>query len=121
MRITSTNLCVAVLAFLFTFNSCGSPAEKENLTDTPDTIKTYDVHIVEIKQLKFQPAVLAAHPNDTVLFVNRDIVNHDVTDAAGTWHSSALKTDDFYKIVITKSENYFCALHPVMKGVIVVD
>ena len=74
-------------------------------------------HTVEIRQMKFEPAALTVKKGDTVVFVNRDIVTHDVTEASGkSWKSPALPPGKSWSRVFTKSAGYFCSYHPVMKG-----
>jgi plastocyanin len=118
--------CMRKNAFLFLcialFSSCSTPAEKIPDEDTTAKQKTYAVYIVEIKQMKFEPADLKAHIGDTVLFVNQDLVDHDVTEEkTKAWSSSPLGNEKFWKMVITDSTHYYCALHPVMKGKISIE
>ena len=77
-------------------------------------------HIVEIKDMKYQPAELIVNKGDTVIWVNKDIVPHDVTEKDDAWASPILNTDDVWKKVITKSDSYYCSLHLVMKGKLIV-
>jgi plastocyanin len=80
--------------------------------------KTYTV---EIKQMKFQPAELTVHKGDKVVFVNKDMVTHNVTEASGkSWKSPDLPSGKSWSMVATKNAGYYCSLHPVMKGTIVV-
>jgi plastocyanin len=75
------------------------------------------VHFVEIKQMQFQPAVINVQKEDTVVFVNKDIVMHNVTEQSkAAWSSSTMKPGDSFKLVAKESCNYFCSLHLVMKG-----
>lgn len=79
------------------------------------------VHTIEIRQMKFDPAELTIHPGDQVVFVNRDIVLHDVTEQLSRkWSSGPLKTNDSWKLESTGSVDYYCSLHQVMKGRILV-
>ncbi|MDN5214499.1 hypothetical protein QQ020_20630 [Fulvivirgaceae bacterium BMA12] len=79
------------------------------------------LHIIEIRQMKFFPDSLAVNKGDTVRFVNKDLVVHDVTEELKqTWTSSPLSTGKSWDLVITQNVAYFCSLHVVMKGKIVV-
>jgi|SRR5215217_3137821 len=79
-------------------------------------------YMVEIKQMQFQPAVLQLHKNDTVLFINRDMVAHTATEATSkSWSSPTLPSDSSWKVAIGQSADYYCTIHPVMKGKIVVQ
>jgi len=78
-------------------------------------------YIVEIKAMKFQPAELIVKSGDTVVWVNRDIVEHDVTEEPGkAWTSSAMPAGASWSLVVAKSADYYCSIHVVMKGKIVV-
>jgi len=82
----------------------------------------YEVHTVEIKDMKFVPDSLVVKKGDEVVFVNRDLVNHCVTEEkTKAWTSGPLPSGGSYLIVAKKSSNYFCAIHVVMKGKIIVQ
>lgn len=84
----------------------------------PAAPKTYTV---EIAQMQFRPALLEAHKGDTVIFVNKDIVDHDATEVNKAWHSPPLSTGESWKWVATKSSDYYCSIHLIMKGQIIVN
>lgn len=78
-------------------------------------------HRVEIVQMKFNPSSLSVRPGDTVVFVNLDVVTHDVTEASGhLWKSPPLAAKSSWKKVVKTSASYYCSFHPVMKGTITV-
>lgn len=78
-------------------------------------------HIVEIKKMKFVPSELTVHKGDTVVWINRDIFPHDVTELKNkAWSSSTLQHQKSWYKVIIKSEDYYCSLHIVMKGQLIV-
>lgn len=78
-------------------------------------------HLVEIKDMKFQPAELKVHQGDTVTWINRDIVAHDVTEENKAWASPPLSADAAWKKVITQSGTYYCSIHVMMKGSLMVE
>ncbi|MEO7087676.1 MAG: plastocyanin/azurin family copper-binding protein [Bacteroidia bacterium] len=73
-------------------------------------------HTVEIKDMKFQPQELWLNSGDTVVFINRDMVAHDVTEKNKAWASPPLLTGQSWRKVITESTDYYCSIHTVMKG-----
>lgn len=80
------------------------------------------LHVVEITQMKFVPAVLNVSKGDTILWINKDMVEHDVTEKnLSSWTSSKMPAGASWKMVATKSEAYYCSLHVVMEGKIIVD
>lgn len=75
------------------------------------------LYTVEIKQMKFQPAELHLNKGDTVLWVNRDILPHNVTEESGkTWSSPPIPSGGSWRLVTQKNAGYYCNIHPVMKG-----
>ncbi len=82
---------------------------------------TPQTHVIEIKDMKFQPAELKIHQGDTVIWINKDIVAHDVTEENKAWASPPLNADATWKKAITKSESYYCSIHVVMKGILIVE
>ena len=72
--------------------------------------------------MKFEPAEVKVHKGDRVLWINKDITNHDVTEQSKkAWASSPLSTGQSWSMTVTKSEDYFCNLHQVMKGKITLE
>jgi plastocyanin len=135
-----------VLFIFFLMNSCNSTTNNDTPTvqaeEYPEFIKnesltapvtenvkldstlknTSSFHTVEIKQMKFQPNELKLHKGDTVLWINKDITDHDVTEETKkAWTSSKLPISKSWSKVVEESANYFCSLHVVMKGKLIVE
>lgn len=101
-------LLVAAVCIL-TLSNCSKPY-------TPVT------HVVVIKGLKFLPYELTVHKGDTVKWINKDLVKHDVTEETNqTWTSGVMERDDVWKMAITETTDYFCTLHVIMKGKVIVE
>lgn len=114
-------ISICLLFFLLIMSGCSSPSEKV-APETPVEAPKPVVHLVEIKQMKFVPAEITVKKGDEVAFVNRDIVAHDVTEELHkTWSSSPLATGQTWALVATETVNYYCSIHPVMKGKIIVE
>ena len=131
MRKIAGNWIFIILFFM----SCTSPARKDAVSDSssysdddipqcperqepPESV----THVVEIRQMKFEPAEVKVKKGDRVIWLNKDITDHDVTEQAKhAWASSALKTGQSWSLVVTESVDYFCNLHQVMKGKITVE
>ena len=111
-RITTLKAVIFSLCSVFLLNSCA--------TETQKTIPK--VHTVEIKQMKFQPAELIVQKGDTVVWINNDIVAHDVTEEPDkAWTSSVMPVGESWSLVATQSADYYCSIHVVMKGKLVVQ
>ena len=79
----------------------------------------YQTHTVEIIKMKFVPEHLTVKKGDKVIWINRDFIQHDVTDEKnGKWTSKPFGKDESWSKIITADEAYFCSLHKVMKGTI---
>jgi plastocyanin len=79
-------------------------------------------YTVEIKAMQFRPAELSVEKGDTVLFINHDMLVHNVTEEkTKAWSSPSLAPGDSYKMVANESSDYYCSLHPVMKGKLVAE
>ena len=104
--------CTFLLCIIFLLIGCKSTPEKT----------AHKVYNVEIKQMKFQPAELVVQKGDTVVWINDDIVPHDVTEESSkAWTSSLLPVGQSWRLVVTQSADYYCSIHVVMKGKLVVQ
>lgn len=77
---------------------------------------------VEVKNLAFLPSELTAHVGDTVEWVNDDFVAHTATARDKAWDVQ-LPPHQSASTVLSKAgtHEYFCRLHPNMKGRIIVE
>ena len=136
-----TKVCLRLLIVFLILNSCTSKkavviteeypdfSEKDTIpictSKNPDATElknTLTFHTVEIKQMRFEPAELALHKGDTVLWINKDITDHDVTEETKkAWTSSKLTMGKSWSMVVKESADYFCSIHLVMKGKLIVE
>ena len=71
---------------------------------------------VTMEKLGFNPAVVTVHPGDTIVWRNKDMIDHtatskgnfDVVISAGKSGSTVVKGDG--------AVDYICRYHPNMKG-----
>jgi plastocyanin len=84
------------------------------LAATPPTI--------EIKGYKYGPPMLSVPAGTTLTWVNHDEEPHTVTSTTGAFNSAGLVSDDTFVQTFTKpgTYQYFCKVHPYMKGTVVV-
>lgn len=102
----------------------GSITHGENylFTSNQSVLKTHTsdnstTHFVEIKGMQFTPQELAINTGDTVLFINKDLVPHDVVDDSNEAHRSPkISPRNEWKMVFTSDIKYHCSIHPSMKG-----
>jgi plastocyanin len=96
-----------LLQAFFLLNSCSTRPDKA----------VPKVYTVVIKQMQFQPAELTVQKGDTVIFLNQDIVTHNVTEESSkAWASSPMPNGASWRLVAMQSASYYCTIHPVMKG-----
>ena len=100
------------LPILF-FSSC-------NFSDENTPQPTHSVDTVVIRQMQFIPAVLNVKIGDTVVWINKDMVDHNVTEETGkAFYSDTLAVGKSWKMAVKDSANYLCTIHPTMKGKLV--
>ncbi len=77
---------------------------------------------VGIDNFTFNPKVVTVKVGDTVTWTNNDDIPHTVASPP-KFRSKALDTGDSYTFTFTTlgSYSYFCSLHPMMTGKIVVE
>ncbi len=103
---------IFTLFIILTLNRCTTETEKP----------VPKLHTVEIKQMKFQPAELIVQKGDTVVWINNDIVAHDVTEESSkAWTSSLMPVGKSWSLVVTQGADYYCSIHVVMKGKLIVQ
>lgn len=86
---------------------------------TNDRVPT--THKVVIQGMKFHPAKLTVAKGDTVVWINKDLVTHNVTEYPDSdWTSGPITNGESWKKVINGSFKYFCSIHPTMKGRVIV-
>jgi plastocyanin len=78
---------------------------------------------VKIDNFSFSPEQLTVAVGTTVVWVNNDDVPHTVVGAHQEFRSKALDTNDQFSFTFTKAGTfgYFCSVHPMMTGKIVVQ
>ncbi len=114
-------LAFVIVPALFNY-SCGEhkTPEQDKLNNSQPPRPAH--HKVEIKQMMFVPADLIVRSGDTVTFINLDMVEHDITEQKEKkWASAKLKTDMKFTRVFNETTGYFCSIHPVMTGRIIIE
>ena len=78
------------------------------------------VHVVTIDNMKFNPATITVNKGDQVTFINKDIVEHNATEVNKVWASPMLQTGQSWTFTPEKTSDYYCTVHLIMKGKIIV-
>jgi plastocyanin len=77
---------------------------------------------IVINGYEYSPSVLTIAPGTTVTWVNEDETPHTVTENGKIFRSAALDTGDRFSYTFAQAGEftYYCTLHPMMVGKIVV-
>ena len=76
-----------------------------------------------IDDFAFKPGTITVPVGTTVVWENNDDIPHTVVSLDGAFRSQALDTEDKFSFTFGKAGTfeYFCSLHPHMKGKVVVN
>ena len=81
--------------------------------------------IVTIDNFVFTPPTVTIPAGTRVVWINRDDIPHTVTSPSGqqVFGSPPLDTDDRFSVVFDRPGiyRYFCSIHPMMTGTVVVQ
>jgi len=115
-------IAVTGLLCLLLLTNC-SRGQKHTPNPYKDVIPSENTtHVIEIRQMKFEPGELKIHSGDKVTWINRDILLHDVTQQPDKmWSSGPMEAGASWSTTFTESADYYCSIHVVMKGRIVVE
>ena len=77
---------------------------------------------VKIDNFSFSPAVITVPAGTSVRWTNRDDIPHTVVSDDKLFKSNALDTDEQFSYTFNKpgTYSYFCSIHPIMTGKVVV-
>ncbi len=82
---------------------------------------SHAVHEIVIENFAFTPAELTMQAGDRVRFVNADGAPHTATAGNGSFDTGRLNRGQAAELRISEpgTYDYFCAIHPRMKGSII--
>jgi plastocyanin len=77
---------------------------------------------VTIDNFTFKPDVITVRVGTKIEWENDDDIPHTIVETQGKFHSQALDTEDKFDFTFTTAGtfDYFCGLHPHMKGKVIV-
>ena len=75
-----------------------------------------------IDNFTFKPDTITVPIGTRIVWENDDDIPQSIVETTGKFHSPALDTEDKYSLTFDKAGTfeYFCGLHPHMKGKVVV-
>jgi plastocyanin len=112
---------LAMIAVLVVSSAATSPAlaANANVANAAQAKPT----VVDIKDFAFAPKTLTVTAGTRVVWTNRDEEPHVVVSAGNQFATSkALDTSDSYGVTFDHAGTYtyYCAIHPMMVGTIIV-
>jgi plastocyanin len=77
---------------------------------------------ITIDNFSFTPKEITVAAGTTIAWVNHDDVPHTLVSPDKKFRSKALDTDDQFSFTFTDAGtyNYFCSVHPIMTGEVIV-
>lgn len=75
-------------------------------------------HTVVMEAMVFRPAALTVTSGDTIVWVNKDIVEHTATSAAAGFDSKMIRPGKSWKHTVRSKGSFavLCSYHPAMTG-----
>ncbi len=105
---------------LISLSLVGCNSDSNSATQSESEAGNSRTHTVVIEQMQYKPNEITVSKGDTIIFDNKDIVAHDVTEKNKAWQSPTLNPGDTWTFVPEESADYFCSIHLVMTGKIIV-
>jgi len=104
------------------FYHCSSDTPGKRLPgDSSAAPPNPDFVTITIENMKFSPDSIEVKKGQQVVFVNRDMVNHCITEVhTKAWTSGVIPAGGSWMWVASQTSDYYCAIHAVMKGKIIV-
>jgi plastocyanin len=97
-------------------NKASAPAASAQVGAPQKSAPAADKGTVVMAQIAYKPTQLSVRKGAEVVFDNRDIAPHTVTEKGGTIDSGLLNPGKSFRLVVDRSFEYFCTLHSNMKG-----
>lgn len=95
-----------------------STENSDNSTSTKQ--QTSKEHSISITNFAFNPASLTVNKGDTVVWTNNDSAPHQIS--GGGINSTIMGKTESYSLTLTTTGtiDYYCSIHPSMRGTIIV-
>ena len=87
----------------------------------PEAVAAPQTHTVTIEGMRFLPATLTVRHGDRIVWVNKDLVSHTVTNKFFDSHNVAPNASWTYVARKPGQYPYGCALHPTMTATLIVQ
>ena len=131
MRSLMTRRALAAAAgVLLALGAAGAFAEQQAVQQQPAAQQAAPQQVaatneaeISIQSFQFVPAILTVKAGTAVTWINHDEEPHNVVSPERVFRSKAIDGGEKFTVVLDKpgTYNYLCAVHPHMRGKIVVE
>ena len=120
MRHLMTRRSIAAAAVLLALSAAGAIAQQQ---PAPQPAAASNEAEISIQAFQFVPAILTVKAGTAITWVNHDEEPHNVVSPERVFRSKAIDGGEKFTVVLDKpgTYNYLCAVHPHMRGKIVVE
>jgi plastocyanin len=111
---------LAAAAVFLALSAGGSVAQQQ---PAPQQVAATNEAEISIQSFQFVPAILTVKAGTAVTWINHDEEPHNVVSPERVFRSKAIDGGEKFTVVLDKpgTYNYLCAVHPHMRGKIVVE
>lgn len=120
MKSTTTIGRISLMALFMLLVRCTSPTDAASVeaAEAPAVV----AHTVLMKEMKFTPATIRVPKGNQIVFLNVDIVTHNVTEATKrAWASPPIPPGESWTLTALQNDTIYCSLHPMMKGSVIIE
>jgi len=120
MRSLMTRRALAAAAVFFALGTASAVALAP---PAPQQVAATNAAEISIQSFQFVPAILTVKAGTAITWINRDEEPHNVVSPERVFRSKAIDGGEKFTVVLDKpgTYNYLCAVHPHMRGKIVVE
>jgi plastocyanin len=116
----------AAAGVLLALGAAGAFAEQQAVQQQPaaqQQVAATNEAEISIQSFQFVPAILTVKAGTAVTWINHDEEPHNVVSPERVFRSKAIDGGEKFTVVLDKpgTYNYLCAVHPHMRGKIVVE
>ena len=116
-----TRRALAAAAVFFALGTASAVAQEP--PPAPQQVAATNEAEISIQSFQFVPAILTVKAGTAVTWINHDEEPHNVVSPERVFRSKAIDGGEKFTVVLDKpgTYNYLCAVHPHMRGKIVVE
>ena len=122
-KVVVCGLLLGCLTGFVALSGCNSPGYGSYGNGSAVAPKQTAPNTVQITNFSFGPALMTVAKGTTVTWQNYDNVAHTATSNSGAWNTGTISPggSGSIKFDTTGTFPYYCAVHPMMTGTIVVQ